>query len=153
MNETMFDFEDGNGPVPAHKHPNGDGWVADTASVEDTFFVGHRTRVYGNARLEGTGNLFDDAQVFGNAYISGRNPTICGTSKIYGNAKIKDEAFIRDSIWIAGNVTVQGSSILQGGVRLFNDWVIGDSGNYKNYKPLINGYFTVNEDGTISQNE
>ena len=28
-----FDFNDGNGPVPAHKHPNGGGWVADTAKV------------------------------------------------------------------------------------------------------------------------
>ena len=26
---TTFDFEDGKGPVPAHQHPNGDGWVAD----------------------------------------------------------------------------------------------------------------------------
>lgn len=26
-----FDFEDGNGLVPAHQHKNGGGWVADTA--------------------------------------------------------------------------------------------------------------------------
>ena len=31
-----FDF--GNGPVPAHQHPNGKGWVADTALVADTAF-------------------------------------------------------------------------------------------------------------------
>ena len=28
---TTFDF--GKGPVPAHQHPNGGGWVADTATV------------------------------------------------------------------------------------------------------------------------
>jgi hypothetical protein len=32
-NMTMFDFQDGNGPIAAHKHPNGGGWVADTAWV------------------------------------------------------------------------------------------------------------------------
>ena len=31
---TTFDFKDGNGPVPAHEHPNGGGWVADTAKVD-----------------------------------------------------------------------------------------------------------------------
>lgn len=37
---TTFDFEDGNGPVPAHQHSNGGGWVADTATVADTAYVG-----------------------------------------------------------------------------------------------------------------
>ena len=31
---NTFDFKDGNGPVPAHQHPNGGGWVADTAKVD-----------------------------------------------------------------------------------------------------------------------
>ena len=34
--ETEFDFQDGNGPVPAHKHVKGGGWVADTATVADS---------------------------------------------------------------------------------------------------------------------
>jgi hypothetical protein len=47
---TKFDFEDGNGPVPAKKHSNGGGWVADTATVADTAYVGPDARVFGNAR-------------------------------------------------------------------------------------------------------
>ena len=35
-----FDFRDGNGLVPAHKHPNGGGWVADTARVAETAYLG-----------------------------------------------------------------------------------------------------------------
>ena len=35
---TEFDF--GNGPVEAHKHPNGGGWVADSATVDPTAYVG-----------------------------------------------------------------------------------------------------------------
>ena len=33
MSET-YDFDDGNGPVPAHRHSNGGGWVAETAKVD-----------------------------------------------------------------------------------------------------------------------
>jgi len=44
MNMTTFDF--GNGPVPAHQHSNGGGWVADTAKVADTAYVGPDAQVY-----------------------------------------------------------------------------------------------------------
>ena len=30
---TTYDFKDGNGPVPAHQHPNGGGWVAATVDL------------------------------------------------------------------------------------------------------------------------
>lgn len=36
MTATMFDFQDGNGPVLAHRHLNGRGWVVETARVTDT---------------------------------------------------------------------------------------------------------------------
>ena len=29
--KNIHDFKDGKGPVPAHQHSNGGGWVADTA--------------------------------------------------------------------------------------------------------------------------
>ena len=46
---TTFDF--GNGPVPARKHPNGGGWVADTATVSETAYVGPEAMVFGNAEV------------------------------------------------------------------------------------------------------
>ncbi len=46
---TTFDFHDGKGSVPAHQHPNGGGWVADTAYVAPTAYVGPDARVYGSA--------------------------------------------------------------------------------------------------------
>ena len=30
---TTYDFKDDNGPVPAHQHSNGGGWVAATADL------------------------------------------------------------------------------------------------------------------------
>ena len=46
---TTFDF--GKGPVPAHQHSNGGGWVADTATVSETAYVGPNARVSGNAKV------------------------------------------------------------------------------------------------------
>ena len=47
MMSLTYDF--GSGPVPAHQHPNGGGWVADTASVASTAFVGPDAVVSGYA--------------------------------------------------------------------------------------------------------
>lgn len=38
--DQHHDFGDGFGPVPAHQHRNGDGWVSDKATVAATAFVG-----------------------------------------------------------------------------------------------------------------
>jgi len=50
-----FDFDDGNGPVPAHRHQNPDGsiggWVADTATVAPTAEVGPEARIFDQARV------------------------------------------------------------------------------------------------------
>jgi hypothetical protein len=47
---TTFDFGNGMGPVPAHKHVNGGGWVADTARVGKNVMVGPDAMVYGEAK-------------------------------------------------------------------------------------------------------
>jgi hypothetical protein len=60
---TTFDFGDGKGPVPAHKHPNGGGWVADTATVAEAAYVGPGARVYGNARVFGNIWVYENARV------------------------------------------------------------------------------------------
>jgi hypothetical protein len=46
---TTFDFGDGKGPVSAHQHVNGGGWIANTATVADTACIGPNAKVYGNA--------------------------------------------------------------------------------------------------------
>jgi len=49
----LHDFADGCGRVPANRHPNGGGWVAETAHVGDTAYVGLRARVSGYAQVSG----------------------------------------------------------------------------------------------------
>ena len=70
---TTFDF--GFGPVPAHQHPNGRGWVADTAHVDDSAYIGPDAQVSGGAQVSG------DAQVSGGARVS-------GDARVYGGAKL-----------------------------------------------------------------
>ena len=64
MKEQTHDFMDGNGPVPSHIHTKGGGWVANTANVYDSAYIGPDARVYGNARVYG------DARVQRGVYTS-----------------------------------------------------------------------------------
>src|SRR6185436_13203608 len=52
---TLARYDFGDGPVPARQHRNPDGslggWVAETAHVDDSVFVGANATVSGNARV------------------------------------------------------------------------------------------------------
>ena len=52
-----------------HQHPNGNGWVQNTAAVEDTAYV--EGIVSGNARVYGNAQVYGDARVYGDAWVSG----------------------------------------------------------------------------------
>ena len=86
-NASLFDFNDGNGPVPAHRHINPDGtlggWVADTAVV------------YGNAVVSGDARVYGDAVVYGNARVSG-NARVYGDARVSGNARVSGDAKVHD---------------------------------------------------------
>ena len=88
---TTFDF--GFGPVPAHQHPNGRGWVADTAHVDDSAYIGPDAQVSGDARVSG------GAQVYGGAWVS-------GNAQVYGGAQVSGDA------WVFGNAQVSGGAKL-----------------------------------------
>ena len=64
---ALHDFRDGRGPVPAHQHPNGGGWVADTARVAASAFVGPGAQVFGAAWVSGNAQVSGDARVYGDA--------------------------------------------------------------------------------------
>jgi carbonic anhydrase/acetyltransferase-like protein (isoleucine patch superfamily) len=81
---TKFDFEDGNGPVPAHRHSCGGGWVADTATVDDTAYVGLNARVFGDARVSENAEVSGYARVFGDAVVT-------DSARVSGNARVSDD--------------------------------------------------------------
>ncbi len=85
----LNEYDFGNGPVPAHQHPRGGGWVADTATVDETCFIGPYARVFDNAYVTGNAIINDGASVFCNASVSNH-------AKFYGDAMIDDNASVRD---------------------------------------------------------
>jgi hypothetical protein len=64
---TTYDF--GEGPVPAHRHIKGRGWVADTATVSKMAYVGPHARVFGYARVRSFAKVYDNAVVKDDAVI------------------------------------------------------------------------------------
>ncbi|MBK6858083.1 MAG: hypothetical protein IPG97_16425 [Microthrixaceae bacterium] len=70
-----------------HRHPNGGGWVEDTASVDETAFVGptlarvRAARVFGAAWVSGTAQVSGAAEVFGNAWV-------CGNAEVSGSRHV-----------------------------------------------------------------
>jgi carbonic anhydrase/acetyltransferase-like protein (isoleucine patch superfamily) len=111
---TKFDFNDGNGLVPAHKHSNGGGWVADTAKVDDTAYVGPDAMVYGNAWVYGYAKVFgyakvcDNAEVAGDAKVYG-DARVTGNAEVYGNAKVYGNALVSGYAHVCGSDKVHGA--------------------------------------------
>jgi carbonic anhydrase/acetyltransferase-like protein (isoleucine patch superfamily) len=108
---TTFGFGNGKDPVAAHQHINGGGWVADTATVADTAYVGPNAKVYGIARVSGNATVSGDARVYGTALVSDNawvygNATVLGTAKVYGNAWVYGDARV------SGNATVSGDAMV-----------------------------------------
>ena len=80
---NTHDFNDGNGPVPAHRHSNGGGWVAETAKVDASAHVGPDAKVYGYAHVYGNACVSGYAQVYGDAQLY-------GFAWVFGDAKVSN---------------------------------------------------------------
>lgn len=107
---TIFDFGDGNGPVPAHRHINPDGtvggWVADTAFVASSAYVGQYAKVYGKAhvcgharidecaQVYGSACVFDEAEIRGHTRVFGQ-AQVCGNARLYGHSEVSNSTRIK----------------------------------------------------------
>lgn len=94
---SAHDFHDGNGPVPAHQHPNGGGWVADTARVAPTAFVSKGAAVFGNAQVYDSATILDYAQVYDRAQVCGKARVemyahVFGDARVFGKSRIHSNA-------------------------------------------------------------
>lgn len=131
----------GKGEVAAHKHPRGGGWVAETAKVDDTCYVGPYASVFGNAvvagnvRIDGYSKVYDnavisdnvivngDAQIYDRAKIS-KNARIGGKAKVYGNALITDFANVYDDAEVFGNAMIRNESEVYDQAKAYGDCVL-----------------------------
>ena len=105
--KETFDF--GNGPVAAHKHPNGGGWVANTTKVAETAFVGPDAKVYGSAHVQGFARICDNAQVYDYSYVFD-NALIRDDAKVFKDARVYDRAIIENVAQIYGHAEVFGDA-------------------------------------------
>ena len=104
MTDT-YDF--GDGLVPAYKHTNGGGWVAHTAIVDDSAYVGPDARVYEDAVVYKNALITENAQIYGNVLVTD-NAQVYGNAQIYGNAEVSGYA------QVSGNTEVSGDSVVHG---------------------------------------
>ena len=116
----IHEYDFGNGQIPAHQHPRGGGWVADTATVDETCFVGPYARVFDNAYVTGNAIINDGASVFCNASVSGH-------AKVYGDAMIYDNASIRDNARVSGFSKVFGNARVMDNAQVYESAEIYDS--------------------------
>ena len=151
MKEQMHDFGDGKDPVPFHIHTNGGGWVADTAKVHNSAYIGPDARVsgaaqvYGNARVSGDAWVSGDARVSGDVQVFG-NARVCGDVKIFGNAwvhgaaQVYGNARVSGDAWVSGDARVSGAAQVNRGMYTSTPTSITRSDGYM---------FTLQSDGSI----
>ena len=153
-NSQLHDFGDGRPQVFAREHPNGGGWVADTAEVATTARVAPLATVSGFARVEGEAQIVNEAvvtdeavvkdfaQVADNARISGKasvggHALVRGEARVFGYAKVYDEANISGRAQIYGNAVAFDKARVTNQARL-----LGNAQVYENGQVLDNGYVT-----------
>ena len=117
MDGKVFDFQDGNGPVPAKRHSNGGGWVACTSSVDKSAQVSGNARVSGDARVSGNARVAGDAWVFGDARVSG-DAQVSGNARVFGNACVSGDARVFGNARVSGNAWVSGNAQVSGDARV-----------------------------------
>ncbi len=111
-----------------HVHSNGGGWVANTATVQTSAYVGPKARVlgtakvYGNARIEDYAVVMNNATVQDNAVVSG-HACVFHNAIVKGNAKVRDRAVVYDSAVVEGNAVIEDYAMARDRVR-FTDSAI-----------------------------
>ena len=143
---TTFDF--GKGRVPAHKHPNGGGWVADTATVAETVTVGDKARVYDYATIDGTVRVTSKARVCHQAVIYGScsirgNALVRGTARVFGHADIWGAANIDGNPRICGIAEISGNAVISGDAFILQGWYFGNVQVTKTPTVISNGIYQV----------
>ena len=130
--------------APGSAHPNGGGFVADSASVEKTVYVGplasvcdratisDKASIYGQAIVFGDANISDQVRVLGNARVFGKatvsgKATVFGEAKIFGKATVTDRSWVVDEALVYGSATVDGRSFISMNARVFGRATVSDA--------------------------
>ena len=107
--EPLDVLDPGQPNVKGHAHPNGGGFVADTASIESTAYVGPNAQVLDQAKAMGGARVEDFAIVRGRAVVRDR-AVIRGHALVEGDVVVRDDAKVRDFAKVGGKNTVRDSA-------------------------------------------
>jgi len=124
-----------------HIHANGGGWVADSASVADSVYVGPNTMVLGEANLSGHVRVEDYAVVADSV-------TATDQVVISGHAIVDGGGMIYDNGWKFGSVTLSGNAVIGDSAVVTNSCTV--SGNAKVLqKAYLAEAVTVSDDAVV----
>ncbi|MHC4250101.1 MAG: DUF6055 domain-containing protein, partial [Planctomycetota bacterium] len=99
--------------VAGGAHPNGGGFVAETATAEPTVYVGPNAQVLGKAKVLGNARVAGYAVVKDNATVRD-HARVSGHAVVSGNANVRDRAKLRDYATVTGrNVIRDNARILE----------------------------------------
>lgn len=113
-----------------HTHPNGGGFVAASARVDDSVYVGKNAKVLGNATVSGNAVIDGYAIVTGSSTVSG-NAVITGHAVVAERAQVKDNAIVGDYAGVMGNSVVsENARVLESGL-VFNDYKVSGNATVK----------------------
>lgn len=94
-----------------HTHSNGGGLVSDSATVDDSVYVGPDAKVLGSATVTGNVRIEDHAVVQDNV-------TISGDAVISGYAIIAERANISGNVRVDDTALVMGDAVLNGNAKV-----------------------------------
>ncbi|HEY7091492.1 MAG TPA: LamG-like jellyroll fold domain-containing protein [Tepidisphaeraceae bacterium] len=109
-----------------HTHPNGGGWVANTATVASTAYVGPNARVLGTAQVLNNARIEDYAVIANNARVRD-NAIVSGYAVVYNNGIVENNARVRDHAMITGSARVQGNGLVDQYARLGDTAIVRDN--------------------------
>jgi len=118
--KMTYDFCDGFGSVPAHRHPNGGGWVAETAKVGDAVYVGPEARIHGHATIRDSAVIDGKADVSGYCLIKD-HACIRGNAVIKGTCEISGHAVVGGDVFLSGHFRISGETHLEGKLQYFSE--------------------------------
>ncbi len=92
-----------------HQHPNGLGWISNSATVDATAYVGPNAQVLDSAQVKDNARIEEYAVVRNRARVSG-NAVISGHAMVYENANVHGNAKVRDWAMIFGYAELYGNA-------------------------------------------
>jgi carbonic anhydrase/acetyltransferase-like protein (isoleucine patch superfamily) len=107
-------------------HPNGGGWVASTAKVASTAFVGPHAKVLGTAVVSDSARIEDYAIVKGSAKVYG-NARVRENAMVFSNASVYQNGIVAGCARVLNNSQVYGNGFVTDNAYLVNTKVYGDA--------------------------